>query len=165
MTGILLGECGRWLGWNHLAAKLCVVSVVSFLFAAREWGWIQFRLPELPRQSEKAWAHYFGFPVASGMWGVHIGLGFATRINYGVFWVLAVFAILVASPWHGALLMLMYWLGRAFPVFLGPTLVKSVQEAAELPTTVLRRRPSYHRLAGLILGWFSATAALSALLR
>jgi cytochrome c biogenesis protein CcdA len=165
MIGLLLGEIGRWLGGNHVVTKLYVVSVVSFVFAAREWGWIQFHLPEPARQSEKAWAHYFGFPIASAMWGVHIGVGFATRINYGGFWVLVVLAIVVASPWYGAVLMLMYWLGRALPVWLGPAVVESVQEAAELPSTVLRSRPSYHRLAGLILGWFSAATGLSALLR
>src|SRR5258708_22474189 len=108
MTGLFLGEMGHWLGGSRVISKLYFVSALSLLFAAREWGWIHFRLPEAKRQSEKAWAHCFGFVMASAMWGFHIGLGFATRVNFGGFWVLAALAVVLASPWYGGALMLLY---------------------------------------------------------
>ncbi len=164
MVGLWLGQIGRWLGGNHIAPKLYFISLLSLLFAAREWGWIDFRLPELRRQSEKAWVHHFGFVMGAAMWGFHIGLGFATRVNFGSFWVLAALAVVLASPLYSGALMLLYWLGRAVPVWLGPGLVGSNGDAAELPSTVLRSRPVYHRLAGLVLAWSSGATMLAALL-
>lgn len=165
MVGLGLGQIGHWLGGeNHIGTKLYLVSLLSLLFAAREWGWIDFRLPELRRQSEKAWVHHFGFVMGAGMWGFHIGLGFATRVNFGGFWVLAALAVVLASPLYGGALMLLYWVGRAVPVWFGPGVVRSIGDAGDLPTTVLRSRPVYHRLAGLVLAWASGATMLAALL-
>ncbi len=166
---MLLGEIGKRLteyhGSSHgLFVKLYIVSVLSLFLAAREWGWITFTLPESKRQSEKAWAHRFGFVTASAMWGFHIGLGFATRINFGGFWVLVVLAIVLADPFYAAVLILLYWWGRALPVWIGPKFVVSVDEAADFPSYVLRSERLYHRVAGVVLAWLAAVIALSALI-
>jgi cytochrome c biogenesis protein CcdA len=169
VIGLLLGEIGRVFTEyhgrdHHLLVKLYIVSVLSLLLAAREWGWINFRLPEARRQSEKAWAHRFGFVTASAMWGFHIGLGFATRINFGGFWVLVVLALAMANPCYGAVLILLYWWGRALPVWIGPKFVASVNEAAEFPTYVLSSDRFYHRVAGLVLAWLAVAIALSVMI-
>lgn len=162
-VGVLLGQIGRWLGTTHVDIKLYFISLLSLLLAAREWGWVNFRLPELRRQSEQAWAHYFGFVMASAMWGFHIGLGFATRVNFGGFWVLVALAVALASPLYGAVVMLVYWMGRALPVWLGPGLVASFGDAAELPDIAFRSRFTYHRLAGLTLAWSCGATIFAAL--
>ena len=78
MVGLCLGQIGHWLGGNLIGTKLYWIAALSLALAVREWGWINFYIPERERQSEKAWAHQFGFVMASAMWGFHIGLGFAT---------------------------------------------------------------------------------------
>jgi cytochrome c biogenesis protein CcdA len=162
MMGMLLGQIGRWLGGNT-TTKLYVVSLVSVLLAAREWGWANFRLPERKRQTEKIWAHQFGFITASAMWGFHIGLGFATWTTFGGFFVVVAFALVLASPLYGGVLMLVYWLGRTLPVWLAPRLVWSSRDAAELPEAIFRSRHIYHKIAGFVLAWSSGATMLMAL--
>jgi cytochrome c biogenesis protein CcdA len=161
-VGILLGQIGRWLGGNT-TTKLYVLSLVSLILAAREWGWMSFRLPERRCQTEKAWAHEFGFVIASAMWGFHIGLGFATWTTFGGFFVVVAFALVVANPMYGGVLMLVYWLGRSLPVWLAPGLLCSAPGTVLLTETIFRSRCIYHRIAGVVLAWSSGATMLVAL--
>jgi len=155
---------GRGLGIAHAAgATFYFISFVALLLAAREWGWIRFPLPELKRQTEKFWAHEFGFVMASAMWGLHIGLGFATRITFGGFWILAAIALALGDPTYGAMLMLTYWLGRALPVWVGPALLMWTSDTSMLPEEICRHCSVYHRIAGLTLVWSGGVAVLLAL--
>ena len=162
-VGLALGQIGRWVDRNYIANKLYFISLLSLLLAMREWGWISFRLPERRRQTEKVWAHQFGFVVASAMWGFHIGLGFTTWATFGGFWIVVALALALANPLYAGLLMLVYWLGRALPVWLAPGLLDSPSLAVELPAEILRDHSSYRRMAGLVLAWSSAAAILMAL--
>src|SRR5437764_3685853 len=122
-TGALLGLFGHLLrleSWQRPLAYF--IGLLALLLAAREWGWIRFPLPERKRQTEKYFAHSFGFVTASWMWGFHIGFGFFTRITFGGFWVLVAAAIGSGSPGYGAVLMVVYWLGRMLPVWVAPSL-------------------------------------------
>ena len=165
MVGLCLGQIGRWLGGNLIGTKLYWIAALSLALAVREWGWINFYIPERERQSEKAWAHQFGFVMASAMWGFHIGLGFATRVNVGGFWLVVALAVVFVSPMYGGALMLMYWLGRAFPVWLGPGEVATCDAAAKLPEKILLCRCVYSRLSGAVLAWFAGLTILAALAR
>lgn len=158
--GVLLGEIGRWIGGTN-TTKLCIVSFVSLLLAAREWGLVRFRLPERKCQTEKVWAHEFGFVMASAMWGFHIGLGFATWITYGGFFVVVAFALVVANPFYGGMLMLLYWFGRALSVWLAPSLLPSPQDAVALPVMILQSSHIYRRLAGFALAWSSGATMMT----
>jgi cytochrome c biogenesis protein CcdA len=163
IVGLSLGQVGHWLGWRWTAANLYLVSLLSLVLAAREWGWINFRLPERRTQTEKVWAHQFGFVIASAMWGFHIGLGFATWVTFGGFLALVALAVVLGSPLYGGILMLVYWLGRALPLLLAPSLVSSSSLAVELPTTILRSRSTYRRIAGFVLMWSCGATLLAAL--
>ncbi len=159
-VGALLGLIGQWLA--GATALYCVVPL-ALILAAREWGLIHFRLPECNRQTKKGWANEFGFAMASAMWGLHIGLGFATRITYGGFLVLVAMAIAVGQPAYGAVLLLMYWVGRTMPVWLVPELIWQGQAAEELPSAILASRDIYRRLVGLALLWSAGVATLISL--
>jgi len=163
IVGLSLGQIGYWLGRGYTTNKLYFVSLLSLLLAAREWGWINFRLPERRSQTEKVWAHQFGFLVASAMWGFHIGLGFATWVMFGGFFTLVALAVVIGSPLYGGILMFVYWLGRGLPVLCAPNLVASPSVAAELPATILRTRSLYRRITGFALIWSCGATLLAAL--
>jgi len=162
IVGLLLGAIGAVIGWSGAARiGLYVVGLLSLVLAAREWGWIKFRLPERKLQTEKVWAHQFGFVVASAMWGLHIGLGFATRVTYGGFWVLVAATLALGDPPFGAILMLSYWLGRALPLWLAPVLLKR-DEVLDSSEAVFDHGFVYHRLVGIALAWSAGLTILLA---
>jgi hypothetical protein len=159
LVGTSLGALGhQLLKGNSVQRGFCAVFVFSLLLAAREWGWIHFTLPEWQRQTEKLWLNEFGFLTASAMWGLHIGLGFATRITFGGFWVLIFAVLLFGDPRYGALLIATYWLGRALPVWLALWLRSSESDATEVTETVLSGLSTYRQLTGVSLVWIGAVA-------
>jgi hypothetical protein len=150
------------IGWTGAARiALYVVALLSLILAAREWGWIKFRLPEQKLQTEKVWVHDFGFVWASAMWGLHIGLGFATRITYGGFWLLVAAILALDSPAFGAVLMLSYWIGRALPVWLAPLLLSS-DKVLDSTEAVFEHGYVFHRLDGIGLAWSAGLTILLA---
>lgn len=121
-VGATLGWLGKHIGGSSAPAPaaFAVVASLGLILAARERGWLKARLPERQRQTEQFWAQHFGAVPASLMWGLDLGLGFTTRINYGGWWFLVALALLFGSPSLGSMCMLCYWLGRVLPVWIGP---------------------------------------------
>lgn len=159
LVGAALGVLGRWLGVHALGIPaLWVICVLGLTLAAREWGWIRFPLPQRRRQTEKVWAHQFGFVIASALWGFDIGLGFATRISTGGFWILTAVAVALGDPAYGGLLLLMYWFGRALTVWAAPALITRGSDAHELLDAIEAEGLVTHRIAGLGLVWSAAVA-------
>jgi len=89
---------------------------MSAILAARELRLIRFRLPQVDRQTVREWAYDYGFVTAAGMWGAHIGIGFATVIQHGGFYVLVLLAM--QGGWElAASLFCVYWIGRTLPIW------------------------------------------------
>jgi hypothetical protein len=163
-TGFLFGLLGQsWKG-NAISSRACylLMAAASLILACREWGWVRFPLPELKRQTEKTWVHEFGFIGSAAMWGAHIGLGFATRITYGGYWVLVVAAVASGKPSYGATLLLVYWFGRTFSVWIAPAISRYGIESHALPKAILSAGTVSRRLVGLTLCWSGAVATLQA---
>lgn len=98
------------------------LPLAGLVVAARDIGWLHFRIPERKLQTERTWFHHFGVIAAAAMWGIHVGLGFATRITFMGFWLLSAAVVLVGSGSLGAFVFLGYWVGRALPLWLLPLL-------------------------------------------
>jgi cytochrome c biogenesis protein CcdA len=150
VTGAVLGFTGHLLGVVVQACSLIIPF--ALVLAAREFGWLRFELPGPKRQTEKVWAHEFGFITASAMWGFHIGLGFATYISYGGFLILAAIAFAMGDATYGAILMLTYWLGRATSVWVMP-LVWQTPQLDDILNAILSTRTIYSRSDGFALIW------------
>lgn len=164
LLGFALGTIGHYCLSNRAASFVFYcIGVIGLVLAAREWEWVSFPVPERKSQTEKRWVHEFGFATASAMWGVHIGLGFATRVTYGGFWVLVPVAVASRRAYFGAALMLAYWLGRALPVWMAPVLPGCASDATTFTASVLADRLLYHRVVGVALMWSGGVAALIAL--
>jgi hypothetical protein len=142
------------------ASVYYLIIPLAVLLALREWSWIRFGLPERRIQTEKTWGDQFGLFTASAMWGFHIGLGFATRINNGGFWVLVGIAIAVGEPRYGAALIVTYWLGRALSPGVAFALTENNDDVDDLMLAILADRAFYRRLVGLVLIWSAAISTL-----
>lgn len=164
LVGAALGLVGAWLQRGQQRWPVLLgVALLAFSLAAREWGWIKFPIPQRRLQTEKVWAHEFGFIGASALWGFHIGLAFTTWVTYGGVWALAAVNIALGKPLYGAIVMLSYWLGRALPVWLAPMLNWSGPDSSSLPEDILAARWLYHRLSGFALMWLGGIMVLMAL--
>lgn len=140
-----------------------IAASIGLVLTAKEWGILSFNLPERKRQTEKFWAHDFGFVGASFLWGVHIGLGFFTRITYSGFWALTAVTLALGDPFFGAALMSVYWLGRVLSVWIAPLLLmKPEATCLGLAEAVIDHRNVLHRISGAALIVCSVIAALLA---
>lgn len=150
--GAALGALGRWTGLPPVSGAVLAGGVLlAAVLAAREWGWVRFRLPERRLQTEKVWMHQFGARGAATLWGLHLSLTFFTRINYGGLWLLVLLAVGLADPWLGAAMLAAHWIGRALPVWTAPWLMDNPNESDELLTVWSRQGAFYRRLQALAL--------------
>jgi cytochrome c biogenesis protein CcdA len=155
-VGILAGLLGHEL---NLSWAWWAVIPVALLLTARDWGLVCFPIPQRSRQTEKTWAHDFGWVMASGMWGVHIGLGFATYISYGGFWTLTLLACGSRKPGFAALLMLTYWIGRASPLWIVPIVCPNA-ETRDLVDAILAARPAFKLVESAAQLWSAMSAII-----
>lgn len=123
-VGATLAKVGRVLVPPEVARIVLLLAIpfLGGLFAAREAGWVHFRVAERRAQTDGRWFREFGILPAAAMWGFHIGLAFMTRITYMGFWLLVAIISVVGSVRLGVLTMLSYWLGRVLSVWLAPLL-------------------------------------------
>jgi hypothetical protein len=132
-VGAGIGEVGRLAGLGgRPAAALTACLAIAVVLAARELGVLKFRLPERPLQTEKVWMHEFGALGAATMWGLHLSLGFFTRVNYGGFWLVTLLALGIGSPGVGALLVGGHWLGKALSVWVAPLALRTSADGSEV---------------------------------
>lgn len=123
-AGALLGWAGARLGrWTAAGKVAWGAAALAALLAAREAGWLSFPLPQRRRQAEKTWYQQFGAVTAAALWGLHIGIGFHTRVRFSGFWLLAILAVLGRDPLAGSALLACYWLGRALSLWAAPLLL------------------------------------------
>jgi hypothetical protein len=132
-VGAGIGELGRVAGLpGRPAVALTACLAIAVVLAARELGVVQFRLPERPLQTEKVWMHEFGALGAATLWGLHLSLGFFTRVNYGGFWLVTLLTLGIGSPGIGALLVGGHWLGKALSVWVAPLALRTSADGSEV---------------------------------
>jgi cytochrome c biogenesis protein CcdA len=160
---MLVGASLALLGhFFHLRCLLYIVGPLALILAARESGCFRFPIPERKRQTNKFWAHDFGFPLASAMWGFDIGFGITTYSSNGGFLVLALTAAGFGHPVYGAILMFAYWIGRVIPVWIIP-LLWGRNELPDLLGAVMENRTAFRHSAAFGLMWSSVIPVLLAL--
>lgn len=134
------------------AVLLSIVSLTAVVLIMREIGLVNLRLPQFRCQTQKMWSFKFGSITAAGMWGAHIGLGVATVIKHGGFYIIFALAV-VMGPTFGALLLATYWIGRTLPMWFGPTMKYFVRDNQKLPVLIASAGMACRLIAtsGLIL--------------
>jgi hypothetical protein len=107
----LLGEA---LGAGGPAA-LAVAAAVALAAAAGEARGERI-VPQVRRQVPESWRRRLPVPLAAGLYGVLLGLGFTTFILTFAVWALAGVSVAVGDPGLGLAIGLAFGAGRLLPV-------------------------------------------------
>lgn len=161
LTAGLVGAAVGWLGHTLRADQsplfVLMICGLALILAARELECIRFALPQVPLQTQKMWQFQFGIVTGAAMWGAHIGLGVATVIAHGGFFVVLAFTAFF-GPSLGALLMICYWIGRTLPLWAATQLVDDPVRGPSVVDCVLSSPKPYRHAAaiGLLCASFAA---------
>ena len=151
-----LGELAHGAGGELAFAIAAAIAIVAALLEARGVPIV----PQVRRQVPEHWRRVLPMPLAAGLYGILLGLGFTTFVlTFGVF-ALAAIAFAVGDPGLGALLGLGFGIGRALPVaIIAPIADRPLGVHA---TGLMAERPGI--LRGLRIGDAAALAASAAVL-
>ena len=111
-----LGLLGQWLGAGGTGA-VAVAAVVAIAAAIGEARGLRI-VPQVRRQVPESWRRVMPVPLAAGLYGVLLGLGFTTFILTFAVWALAAVSVALGDPQLGAVLGLAFGAGRALPVIV-----------------------------------------------
>jgi hypothetical protein len=115
-----LALLGRALGAGGPAA-LAVGAALALAAALAEARGARI-LPQVRRQVPEAWRRRLPVPLAAGLYGVLLGLGFTTFILTFAVWALAGVSVAIGDPGLGLAIGLAFGAGRLAPVVaLAPT--------------------------------------------
>lgn len=154
LVGAILGALGGVLSLNRIgAAGFLVAAVVGMLAIARELGWLSVPLPQLARQTRDVWGKILPGPLAAALWGFDLGLLFTTWLTFPGVWLLAAVTLLVGNLAIGAVLFVLYWLGRALSVWLAPLLLPGANGAPQLLEEIGGRRRLFQGIHVMGLAW------------
>lgn len=159
LVGAALGKLGEILLPNgHATAKLAVILLALGLALCRELNWVSWPLPDAKKQTRPDLARRVSFPVAAAVWGLHLGLVYATWLTVPGPLVLGLIAIASRSPGFAASLFVFHWIGRTLPVWSAPLLLK---DSTSPPVLIKVVHTQHHLLRALhLLGLVCAAAVL-----
>ncbi|HET8758365.1 MAG TPA: hypothetical protein VFM58_20265 [Solirubrobacteraceae bacterium] len=111
-----LAVLGQAIGAGGPAA-LAVAAVVALAAAIGEARGARI-LPQVRRQVPESWRRRMPVPVAAGLYGVLLGLGFTTFILTFAVWALAGVSVAIGDPALGLAIGLAFGAGRLLPVIV-----------------------------------------------
>src|SRR5918996_337417 len=116
VMGAALGLAGVLLGapWGAASATLVVVVVVAY--AAREAFGIPVPIPDARRQVPQWWRETFSPETAAALYGLGLGLGFATHLRHGTLVAVAGAVVAGGDPAVGAVAIGAFGLARSIAV-------------------------------------------------
>jgi hypothetical protein len=116
ITFTALAAVGSALGGGSEAA-LVVGATVALSCAFGELRGVRI-VPQIRRQVPEPWRRTMPLPLAAGLYGVLLGLGFTTFVLTLAVWALAGISIAIGDVQAGLLIGLGFGAGRALPVVL-----------------------------------------------
>jgi hypothetical protein len=119
-AGALAGGVITFGGLSLLGSALgagapAVAALVALAAAAGEARGARI-VPQIRRQVPESWRRIMPVPLAAGLYGVLLGLGFTTFILSFAVWALAGMSVALGDPALGIAAGLAFGLGRALPV-------------------------------------------------
>ena len=117
-TGAALGGFGALLRAPWGTAGAVLVIAVALTYFARDALHAPIPLPQLRRQVPEWWRSFFSPGTAALLYGIGLGVGFATYSGFGTFAVVTVTAVASGSPGIGAVLVAPFGLARGLGVAL-----------------------------------------------
>jgi cytochrome c biogenesis protein CcdA len=128
------------------------LSVLQGLVAARELDLIRFRMPQSYWQVPRRWLHTMPPRVACLAWGTVLGIGILNRAAVGTFHVLVIWMLVLGRPWLGAVIGVVYGIGRCVPLLTIASVTTNVERASRLMHHLTQWHPVMRVLNGVLLG-------------
>ena len=139
------------------AAGLAAAALVAAAAALGELAGVRV-LPQIRRQVPEPWRRVLPMPVAAGLYGVLLGLGFTTFVLTLAVWALAGISVAVGDVQLGLVVGLAFGVGRALPVVvIAPAVGTRFADAA---LEAMSERPQILRGLRLADGLALAVCAL-----
>jgi hypothetical protein len=114
-TFATLSAIGSALSSGGRDAAVMSAVVIAALAAIGETRGVRI-VPQIRRQVPEPWRRTMPLPLASGLYGVLLGLGFMTFVLTLAFWSLGVAVLALGEPAAGVVAGIAFGLGRALPV-------------------------------------------------
>jgi hypothetical protein len=134
-----------WLG-SHVGGAAVVVAAAVALAAAIAEVRNAPVAPQIRRQVPERWRRVLPLPVAAGLYGVLLGLGFTTFVLTFAVWAVAALSFAIGDPSVGVAAGVAFGVGRALPVVVvAPLLdraagITAMQAMSERPALLRRAR-------------------------
>jgi hypothetical protein len=139
--GVLAALGGLLQGADQGAAYIAAAAIAAVAAAAELRG-VPI-LPQLRRQLPEHWRRVMPMPVAAGLYGVLLGLGFTTFVlTFGVF-ALAGIVFAVGEPAVGIAVGIAFGIGRAVPIALIAPIAD--RDSGIAITQAMAERPAIYR--------------------
>ncbi|HMJ04269.1 MAG TPA: hypothetical protein VK506_15110 [Conexibacter sp.] len=148
ITFTALAAIGSALGGAGSTAALVVAATIALAAAAGELLGVRI-VPQIRRQVPERWRRTMPLPLAAGLYGVLLGLGFTTFVLTLAVWALAGISVAVGSVEAGLLIGLGFGAGRALPVVLMAPRYATLGQRLELK---MAERPALLRRLRLVDG-------------
>jgi hypothetical protein len=166
ITFTALGALGSALGGAGSTAALVVAVAIALAAALGEALGVRI-VPQIRRQVPEPWRRTLPLPLAVGLYGVLLGLGFTTFVLTLAVWALAGISVAIGDVQAGLLIGLGFGAGRALPVVvMAPryaTLGQRLElKMAEQPALLRRLRLADGALLATLAVAFLATGTASA---
>ena len=157
ITFTLLGWLGALLGGARSTAALSAAVAIALAAALGEALGVRV-VPQIRRQVPEPWRRTLPLPLAAGLYGILLGLGFTTFVLTLAVWALAGIAVAVGSLHAGLLIGLGFGAGRALPVVLMAPRYATLGQRLEL---AMAERPALLRRLRLADGALLAALAIA----
>jgi hypothetical protein len=166
ITFTALAALGAVVGGAGSAAALAAAVAIALAAALGEALGIRV-VPQIRRQVPEPWRRTLPLPLAAGLYGVLLGLGFTTFVLTLAVWALAGIAVAIGSPQAGLLIGLGFGAGRALPVVLMAPRYATLGQRLELrmaeqPALLRRLRLADGALLAVLAVAFLASGSASA---
>jgi hypothetical protein len=118
VLGLALGGLGALLGapWGRPAGL--VLAAIAVLYALRETGAVPVPAIAARRQVPEWWRTFYSPPTAALLYGLGLGVGFATYLSHGTFVVVCAACVLTGNPLAGMALAALFGVTRALSAAL-----------------------------------------------
>jgi hypothetical protein len=157
ITFTALAAVGAALGGAGSTAALIVAVAIALAAALGELLGVRI-VPQIRRQVPEPWRRTLPLPLAAGLYGVLLGLGFTTFVLTLAVWALAGIAVALGDVQAGLLIGLGFGAGRALPVVVMAPRYATLGQRMELR---MAERPALLRRLRLADGALLAALAVA----
>lgn len=157
VTFTSLAALGALLGGAGSTAALVTAATIALSCAVGEALGVRV-VPQIRRQVPEPWRRTMPLPLAAGLYGVLLGLGFTTFVLTLAVWALAGISVAIGDPLAGLLIGLGFGAGRALPVVLMAPRYATLGQRLEL---AMAERPVLLRRLRLADGALLAALAVA----